>query len=135
LISYVPELAYAPELDFFPELMLDDNADFESSSIVAQMEATAAGAGISILPDYIAMQDSRLHLVMPDFSLLRQYWLIVHPEMVNLARVRAVIDFITDNVRKDRSMFLDRARPANAVETPSLEQPTETIRRRARRGD
>jgi DNA-binding transcriptional LysR family regulator len=111
LVSYVPELAYAPELDLFPELKVDQSAAWESSSISAQMEATAAGAGISILPDYIAMQDKRLHLLLRDFSIRRQYWLIVHPEMVNISRVRTAIDFIVECVRKDRSQFVDRARP------------------------
>lgn len=105
-IGYVPDNLYAPELDVLPHVGESVEAHFESTSIVAQIEAAAAGAGLCILPDFIASADSRLQLVLADsFCLKREYWLVIHPEMINLARVRAVIDFLVECVRSEPELF------------------------------
>lgn len=105
-INYIPDHLYAPELDVLPQLGESIEAHFESTSIVAQVEATAAGAGLCMLPDYIAARDGRLQCVLPDgFRLSREYWLVIHPEMINLGRVRTVIDFLVESVRSEADLF------------------------------
>jgi DNA-binding transcriptional LysR family regulator len=105
-VGYVPDLLHAPELDLLPEIDSSLQSQFEATSISAQIAATASGAGLCILPDFIASADSTLKPVLANqFKVVRQFWLVIHPEMVNLARVRAVIDFIAENVRKDRCLF------------------------------
>lgn len=106
-VGYVPELLYAPELDILPELGVGGGGAFESTNIMAQIEATAAGAGLCVLPHFMAGEDKRLrHVLADEFSVTRQFWLVIHPEMVNLARVRLVIDYLTESVRRDRRMFM-----------------------------
>ena len=105
-IGYVPDLLDAPQLDVLPQLGEGIEAHFESTSISAQMEAAAAGAGLCVLPDYVASSHPELQLVLGDaFCLKREYWLAIHPEMINLARVRAVIDFIVESVRSESALF------------------------------
>ncbi len=112
-IGYLREMLYESELDILPAIDESVQASFESTSIIAQVQACAAGYGLCVLPDFIAEQNSQLQAVLPDqFELTRQFWMIIHPELVNLARVRAVIDFIAEQVRIERPLFLGE----NAVE-------------------
>jgi DNA-binding transcriptional LysR family regulator len=105
-IGYVADLLYTPELDMLPQIAGSPRVSFESTSVIAQIQATVTGVGLCILPTFMAAADPRLHTVLPDeFSPEREFWLVIHPEMVNLARVRAVIDFIAERIRRDRSLF------------------------------
>jgi DNA-binding transcriptional LysR family regulator len=106
-INYVPELLYAAEIDTLSQIEGSPRVSFESTSIVAQIQAAVSGAGLCMLPSFMAASEPRLKPVLQDvFKVERQFWLVIHPEMVNLARVRAVIDFIAEGVRNERSLFL-----------------------------
>jgi DNA-binding transcriptional LysR family regulator len=106
LLGYIREMLFEAELDVIPTIGGGVGTSFESTSIVAQLEAAAGGMGVCVLPDFVAASDARLTPVLPDsFSLMRQFWLIIHPEMINLARVRAVINFLTELVRSERALF------------------------------
>lgn len=107
LITYIPELLYAPELDYAALLGADVGSTFETTSIFAQRNAALAGVGVAILPHYLTASEPRLVKVLPDeFMLERQFWLIAHPDTVSLARVRLVIDFVVEQVRQNRWLFM-----------------------------
>jgi DNA-binding transcriptional LysR family regulator len=107
VIGYMRDMPADVDLDVIPALGEDVPTVFESTSILAQIEAAAAGLGVAVLPDFMARPDARLLPVLPDtFRLMRQFWLIIHPEMINLARVRTVIDFVTESVRRAQDLFL-----------------------------
>ena len=78
----------------------------ESSNLVAQLRATLAGAGLCVLPAFLAAGDPRLVRILPDeVTLTRSLWLIVHQDLAELARVKAVVRFIRDAVDAERSLF------------------------------
>lgn len=107
LIGYIGELMYTPELDNLSLLGKDLEASITSSSILAQYNMTLAGCGLCVLPCFMASEDSRLRRVLKDkISLTRSYWLIVHSDMRDLARVRVTSDFIADQIRGARQRFL-----------------------------
>ncbi len=106
-VGYIPDLIYAPELDYLAELDPELSTPFESTNIIAQLRSVVAGAGLAILPSFMAKSEPTLRPVLPkEFSIDRQFWLVIHPEAINLARVRTMIELITDSVRRDRSLFL-----------------------------
>jgi DNA-binding transcriptional LysR family regulator len=106
-IGYMRDMLHDTELDIIPTIADDATSVFESTNVFAQIEVAAAGVGLCVLPDFLAMDDARLQAVLADeFSLMRQFWLIIHPEMINIARIRAAIDFITEAVRQDRHLFM-----------------------------
>jgi DNA-binding transcriptional LysR family regulator len=118
-IGYVPELLHTPELDLLPQLGATQGATFELTSIVAQVQAAIAGAGLCVLPSFIASAEPRLQAVLPHvLNLEREFWLVIHPEVVNLARVRAVIDFIAEQVRRDRDLMLGDGHESAQVDAP-----------------
>lgn len=82
-------------------------AGFEISSAVGQAEAVRAGAGIGILHDFAARNDPTLQRVLPEKTIVRSYWMVIHESLRELARVRTVTDFISAEVASQRAAFLD----------------------------
>jgi DNA-binding transcriptional LysR family regulator len=106
LVSYIGELLHFPELDFLHHVAPDSATSVESSNLVAQLRATLAGAGLCVLPAFIAAGEEGLVRVLADeVSLSRSLWLIVHQDVAELARVKAVVRFIRAEVEAARSLF------------------------------
>ena len=107
LIGYISDLIYAQELEDVLSVCKDALVAFSSSNLIVQYEATKAGYGLCVLPHYIAaLPGSGLRRVLPTISVVGSYWMTVHSDMRQLARVRIVCDFIAKEVRKARSRFL-----------------------------
>lgn len=105
-IGYVDDLIYAPELDYLRLAGKDIHATLKSSTLVAQLEMTLAGAGICILPNFLARQHPELECVLPEaIELTRSFWLVVHADTRNLVRVRIASEFIADEVRRESALF------------------------------
>ncbi|RZI64288.1 MAG: LysR family transcriptional regulator, partial [Variovorax sp.] len=64
-ISYVDDLLFSKELQYLDELYRPDAFALRSTSVLAQYQATAAGAGIAVLPSFIADRDSTLRPLLP----------------------------------------------------------------------
>src|SRR5262249_16736303 len=77
-IGYIDDLIFAPELDYLPQISRSIHAKLRSSNLLAQVEATAAGAGLCILPAFIAGRDPRLvRLLASEIRLVRTFWMSV----------------------------------------------------------
>ncbi|WP_127088468.1 LysR family transcriptional regulator [Aquabacter cavernae] len=106
-ISYVDELLYAPELDYTPQVARELRPRVKSSSVVAQFMAVKAGAGVAVLPGFMADADPDLvPLLADEVRLTRAFWLITHSDTRTLARVQVAADFIAREVQEARSLFL-----------------------------
>jgi DNA-binding transcriptional LysR family regulator len=71
------------------------------------MQATLAGGGICVLPHFLAVQDPRLVPVLPQaVAIIRSFWLIVHADLKDVARIRATMDFVVREVRAARALFM-----------------------------
>jgi DNA-binding transcriptional LysR family regulator len=109
-VGYIEELLYAPELDYLQAPDVEITARLKSSNLIAQLRATLAGAGLCVLPDFIASTEPGLVPVLPDkVGLVRSFWLLTHADLRDLARIRATSRFITDEVRRARAVFLPGA--------------------------
>lgn len=112
VIGYIDDLIFTPELDYLDEVSKGLRAKLQSSSLVAQMKAALAGAGVCVLPYFVAAADSRLIQIMPDkATFTRSYWLIVHADLKDIARIRATMDFLVREVKSARQEFLPDDRP------------------------
>ncbi|HYP57170.1 MAG TPA: LysR family transcriptional regulator, partial [Beijerinckia sp.] len=106
-VSYIDDLIFTPELDYVPLISKDIVPKFKSSNLNAQVQAVAAGAGFGILPCFIADADPRLIRILSDeVSLIRTFWMIVHSDTRELARVRVTSDFIASEVRAASQLFV-----------------------------
>lgn len=105
LVGYVEDLIFTPSLDFAREAAKDWQSDVEVSSAIGQTEAVKGGAGIGILHDFLARGVPDLVAVLPQVSIARSYWIVVHEDMRAIARVNAVADFIAQEVAAARGDF------------------------------
>lgn len=107
LIGYVDDYIFTPELDYLPLIAKGLKATLRSSNLLAQLAATASGAGLCVLPCFLAAGRSDLRPVLPDtVRLTRSFWLITHADLHDLAQIRATSDFIAQEVREARGLFL-----------------------------
>jgi len=105
-VWYIDEMIDIPELRYFDQIVAGSVTAFRSSSIAAQHEAVANGLGLGILHAFAADADPRLVRVLPrTVQVTRGYWLLVHKDQQRLPRVRAVIDFLTELVARNRRRF------------------------------
>ncbi|NRG19294.1 LysR family transcriptional regulator [Rhizobiales bacterium] len=105
LVGYVEDLVYSATLAYADEIDRAFQPRFEIASSLGQTEAVRAGAGIGILHSFIARRDPNLIQVLPELTIRRTYWLVIHESVRELRRVRTVADFIVECVEKDRAHF------------------------------
>jgi DNA-binding transcriptional LysR family regulator len=106
LVTYVPDLVYSPALDYFEAFREIEARRLECASVVGQMEAVRAGAGIGILHDYAAREHGELIRLLPELGFERAYWLVTHADIHALRRVQEVEGYIVDAVQAERARFL-----------------------------
>jgi DNA-binding transcriptional LysR family regulator len=105
-VSYIGELLHFPELDFLQHVAPGGATSMESSNLVAQLRATLAGAGLCVLPAFLAAEEAGLVRVLAgEVSLTRSLWLTVHEDLAGLARVKAVIAYLKEAVEQAEGLF------------------------------
>lgn len=106
-VGYIDDLLHAPELDYMDAPDVEVVVRLQSSNLIAQLQACLAGAGLCVLPHFIAARTPGLVQVLPEaVRLERSLWLVVHADLRRLARIRAVTAAIVEAVRGDRARFL-----------------------------
>ena len=105
-VGYIEELLFTPELDYLPQVSPKISAKFRSANLIAQLNATIAGFGIAVLPHFMATAHPELRPILPDeISISRSFWLLMHADSKDLARIRAVADYIYETVERERALF------------------------------
>ncbi|OUL98459.1 LysR family transcriptional regulator [Variovorax sp. JS1663] len=106
-ISYVDDLLFSKELQYLDELYRPDAFALRSTSILAQHQATAAGAGIAVLPAFLAERDPCLRRVLPgEANFTRTFWMSMPAESKHLGRMQAVWGFLRETVEAQRAVLL-----------------------------
>lgn len=106
VIGYMPDILYAPELDYLGEIEPGLRAGVRSSSILAQRRMIAGGAGVGVLPCFLAAGDPGVVRVRPDQVIARAFWLALHRDVAPQPRIRAFIDWLDAEVQKSRALFV-----------------------------
>jgi DNA-binding transcriptional LysR family regulator len=106
-IGYIEDLLTTSELDYLRQGDIPIEAQIKSSNLIAQLAAARAGAGLCVLPHFIAREEPDLVPVLPgEVALTRSFWLVTHADLRNLARVRETADFIVEEVKAAKAAFL-----------------------------
>lgn len=106
IIGYIDDLLFDRDLQFIDEILPGLRTTFRSTTVVAQLKAVGAGAGVGVIPYFMARGEKGLVSVLPDSNMKRGYWLQVHPDTRQLSRVRTTIDFLVQQIGHDRDLFL-----------------------------
>jgi len=108
LVSYVPDLVYAPQLKFIEETALSQLSALRSTSINAQHQMLVNGAGVGILPKFIAEHQAGLvRLLQQDIHIKRTFWLASHKETYTQAKFQAFSSWLLEKVQFNRSRFVE----------------------------
>lgn len=79
-------------------------------TLVGMVDAVAAGFGVGLLLCPLADQRPGLvRLEAPDPRLDTQIWVLTHPDLKNVARIRALTDFLADTLGRDPRLSHDTA--------------------------
>ena len=108
LIGYIPDLLYAPELRYLDEFHPGLMPRLRSSSINAQHQLIAGGAGIGVLPCFIGNADRALSPVLPTKRIVRAFWMVTHKDTHQLARVQAGKEWIIAMIARCRGLLLPK---------------------------
>lgn len=106
LVGYVEDLIYTASLDYTASFLKGWRSAIAVSSAMGQTEAVQAGAGIGILHAFMARGRQGLVPVLPEHSLTRAYWTVMHEDLRGLRRVGVVAEFLAEIVARERASFL-----------------------------
>lgn len=99
LVYYVESSLQVDELDRALQELPDSPPSLRSTSVFAHVEATAAGAGIGILPDFLGDHDPRLLRVLDGaYSHPLAYWAVARDEGPRNPAVAATLQAITAHI-------------------------------------
>jgi DNA-binding transcriptional LysR family regulator len=107
LIGYVDDLLFSKQLQFVNEIEPPERFTLRSTSVVAQQNAAAAGAGLAVLPAFLASRDTRLRPVLSaEVRFRRAFWMSMPVEIKHLARMRATWEYLRKAIAADRALLL-----------------------------
>ena len=104
-------IAYDAAHSFYPgQQWLDGNAKratvaMRGNDIVSVLNATLVGVGMGTVPCFIGDAEPTLRRVIPDLIATRTLWLVVHPDLVKVARVRATMDYMIELAARDAALL------------------------------
>ena len=100
IIGYIEDLIFSSELSNMFAQAEVPQPRLRSSNLIAQMKAAVSGAGLCMLPAFIAGNHAQLQPVLAqELAVRRTFWLTVHADLRDLARVRETAGFIDEEVR------------------------------------
>lgn len=96
-VHYVDDLLFTRELQLLDTLYRPERFALRSTSITAQYEAVRAGAGLAVLPAFLADRDPVLSRVLPDQACFtRTFWMSMPMESRQIPRIAATWAFLRD---------------------------------------
>lgn len=104
-VGYIDDLLYTGELDFNRLIHPQLRTAYKAATVKAQLDAVRAGAGLGVLPCFMAAQTGLIPVLPEEVQFNRRYWLLYPEEFRDLARIRRVADFIVDRVRASPVQF------------------------------
>jgi DNA-binding transcriptional LysR family regulator len=93
LLTYTAAFRMLQEAKWFQTILESGGASMETNSTHALLAAARAGAGVAVLPKFVARQHDDL-VAVSDNVAEHDVWLITHPEFRRDPKVRATADFL-----------------------------------------
>lgn len=109
-------LSHLASVRWLEHRQLHKRAVFRADSLLTLAQAARHGMGLAILPCYLADPDPMLARVSAPISeLAGDLWLLTHPELGRVARIRSFMDSMYEQIRQIRPLFEGRESDAGAV--------------------
>jgi len=106
-IWYVDDLLEYEELQMLHKNFRSPRVVFRSTNVTGQANAAVNGIGLALLPCFLADQMPELVPVLGDASALeRDLWVVTHEDLRHVARMEAVVNFLTATFKKESKILL-----------------------------
>lgn len=100
--TYVDDLIHLDTVRWLAEVHAHPKIGFQSSSMIAQMFAAVAGAGIVMLPSFAKAERFGLVKILDgQVKVIRTIWMTVHRDLQYLRRIKAVTRFLQETISQD----------------------------------
>lgn len=100
------QLAHVKAARFVREHVAPERIALKSSAVLGLAEAVEQGLGIGPLPCFIADQHPGLvRLLPPNPDFATGLWVLTHPDIRHVPRVRAFMDFCSAELSRQRALF------------------------------
>ncbi|MCE8033668.1 LysR family transcriptional regulator [Billgrantia tianxiuensis] len=117
LIGYVDDLIFSEQLSYLDPLLdpavvgTTPHFSIRSTSVTTQHAAALQGAGLAVLPCFMAETGDRLESVLnKEVEIVRQFWITSRQEQRRLARVRLLWDFLREALEANQALLMGEAR-------------------------
>jgi len=105
-IALGDQLAHVKAARFVREHVAPERIALKSSAVLGLAEAVEQGLGIGPLPCFIADQRPGLvRLLPPNPDFATGLWVLTHPDIRHVPRVRAFMDFCSAELSRQRTLF------------------------------
>lgn len=87
---------------------------YRADSLMAMRAAARAGMGVAALPCFLGDSDpglARVHEPLADMEV--SLWLLTHPDLQRVVRVRSVLDFLSAQLDQRRPLLEGRSTAGN----------------------
>jgi len=105
VIGYDATMSAVPGALWLAEHGAGTNVVMRGNSILAALNGAIAGMGLSVLPCFLGDTESALQRLTPRVIGSRDIFLVVHPDLARIARIRAMMDFIVGLFEKDAALW------------------------------
>lgn len=109
LVWFIDSLLQLPELRDSEDKEIAARAQihFRTTNLFAQLEATAAGIGLGLLPCFLAHRDPRLTPVLhDDVHPRRSYWMVIPSRLLNTELITVVAGHLFRSVQQLGELFI-----------------------------
>jgi DNA-binding transcriptional LysR family regulator len=105
-IAFADHFAIAKALKWLGEHVAEERIVYRVNTLVGLAEASAGGVGIALLPCFVAAAVPELCQLSPTIPELEgELWLLTHPDLSGTARVKAFMDYCTQEIGKRRDVL------------------------------
>lgn len=105
VIAFDETMSNIPGALWLNEHAAGTNVILRGNSIVSVLNATIIGMGLAALPCFLAEVEPTLRRLVPETLGSREIWLVFHPDVARIARVRRVIDFVTEIIDAEAAIL------------------------------
>lgn len=108
VIAYDADHAFYPGAEWLSANAREASVVMHGNNIISVLNAATIGLGIAALPCFLADVEPTLRRAFPEIIATRPMWLVVHPDLARVARVRVVMDSIIEMMSAEASLLAGR---------------------------
>ncbi len=105
IVGYHESFSGMPGANWLVRHAIDSRVVCRGNTMWSVAEAVAAGLGVSVLPCFLEVGELLIRRLTSEVLAVSEAFFVVHPDLKNVARVRAVSQFLTDLFARNRSLL------------------------------